>query len=216
MPITTKPSGGSAIRGKPSGPRSLTLAVAGIALAVLLVGAGAFLWVGDNGGGGSAIGGPFTLTDSNGKQVSESDFRGKYLLIYFGYTYCPDVCPTTLNEVAAAMDKLGPKAARLQPLFITVDPARDTPSVLKTYTAAFSPKLIGLTGTDAQISKVAREYRVYYAVNRSGKDSKDSKDYSVDHSSILYLMGPDGKFIAPIRTDETGAEMAATLNKYLS
>jgi protein SCO1 len=214
MPITTEPPKTSPASPNPPSLKSLSLTVAGVALAVLLIGSGAFMWLGGNGGaGGASIGGPFTLTEGSGKQVTDRDFRGKYLLVYFGYTYCPDVCPTTLNEVAAAMDKLGPKAARLQPLFITVDPGRDTPDVVKSYTAAFSPKLIGLTGTEAQIASVAREYRVYYAINRS---DKNSTNYSVDHSSVLYLMGPDGKFIAPIRTDETGAEIAATISKYVS
>jgi protein SCO1 len=214
MPITTEPPKTSPASPNPPRLKSLSLTVAGVALAVLLIGSGAFMWLGGNGGaGGASIGGPFTLTEGSGKQVTDRDFRGKYLLVYFGYTYCPDVCPTTLNEVAAAMDKLGPKAARLQPLFITVDPGRDTPDVVKSYTAAFSPKLIGLTGTEAQIASVAREYRVYYAINRS---DKNSTNYSVDHSSVLYLMGPDGKFIAPIRTDETGAEIAATISKYVS
>lgn len=214
MPTTTEPPKTSPSRPSPPNFKSSTLAVAGIVLAVLLIGSGAFMWLGGNGGaGGASIGGPFTLTEGDGKQITDRDFRGKYLLVYFGYTYCPDVCPTTLNEVAAAMDKLGPKAARVQPLFITVDPARDTPDVIKTYTASFSPKLIGLTGTDAEIATVAREYRVYYAINRSGKNSNN---YTVDHSSVLYLMGPDGKFIAPIRTDETGAEIAATISKYVS
>ena len=214
MPITTESPKTSPSRRKPPSLGALSLAAAGMALAVLLIGSGTFLWLGESGGGGSvSIGGPFTLTEGSGKQVTDRDFRGKYLLVYFGYTYCPDVCPTTLNEVATAMDKLGPKAARLQPLFITVDPARDTPDVVKAFTTAFSPKLIGLTGTQAEIATVTREYRVYYAINRTGKGSND---YTVDHSSVLYLMGPDGKFIAPIRTDETGAEIAATISKYVS
>jgi len=159
------------------------------------------------------IGGPFALVDGDGHTVTDGDFRGKYLLVYFGYTYCPDVCPTTLNAVAGALDRLGKKAERLQPLFITVDPRRDTPAVIKQYTAAFTPRLLGLTGTATQIAAVAKEYRVYYAEHRTGPGPDD---YSVDHSSILYLMGPDGRFVAPIRADETGAEIAADLNKLVS
>jgi protein SCO1 len=130
--------------------------------------------------------------------------------VYFGYTYCPDVCPTTLNAVASALDKLGPKAGELRPIFITVDPHRDTPAVMKQYTAAFSPALIGLTGTPDEIARVAKEYRVYYAKDVTGPGPDD---YSMDHSSIIYLMGPDGRFIAPIRADESGGEMAADIEK---
>jgi protein SCO1/2 len=135
------------------------------------------------------------------------------MLVYFGYTFCPDVCPTTLNEVSEALDHLGAKADRLQPIFITVDPKRDTPAVVRQYVAAFTPKLLGLTGTPDQIAKVANEYRVYYAEHRTGPGPND---YTMDHSSVLYLMGPDGQFIAPIRTDETGPEIAADLGKLIS
>ena len=135
------------------------------------------------------------------------------MLVYFGYTFCPDVCPTTLNEVADAMDKLGPKADRVQPIFISVDPKRDTPEVVKQYAAAFGSRLIGLTGTAEQIAAVAKEYRVYYAERRTGPGPND---YSMDHSSVLYLMDPDGKFVAPIRPDENGTEMAADISRLMS
>lgn len=140
--------------------------------------------------------------------VSDRDFRGKYMLVYFGYTFCPDACPTTLNEVVDALDRLGAKAAQVQPIFITVDPRRDTPGVMKQYTAAFSPRLIGLTGSPEQIAELAKAYRVYRVENRTGPGQND---YSIDHSSILYLMGPDGAFIAAFRGDETGAEIADNL-----
>jgi protein SCO1/2 len=200
--------------GRPGGvrPPSFIYGIIGLLVAVLLLGTGAFVWLSGD-GTASLVGGPFTLQDGNGKQVTDRDFRGKYMLVYFGYTFCPDVCPTTLNEVADAVDRLGPKADRLQPIFITVDPKRDTPSVVKQYTAAFSPRLIGLTGSPEQIAQVAKEYRVYYAEHRAGPGPGD---YTMDHSSILYLMGPDGKFIAPIRADETGAEMAADLARFIS
>ncbi len=199
----------------PKTPSSRVLyATLGLLLAILLIGTGGFLWL--NGNDGTAvlgIGGPFTLQDGAGKPVTDRDFRGKYMLVYFGYTFCPDVCPTTLNAVADAMDKLGPAgAARIQPVFITVDPKRDTPSVVKQYAAAFGPSVIGLTGTADEIAKVAKEYRVYYAEHRTGPGPDD---YSMDHSSVLYLMGPDGAFIAPVRADETGAEMAASLKKLM-
>lgn len=163
--------------------------------------------------GQPGVGGPFTLVDGNGRQVTDRDFRGKYLLVYFGYAFCPDVCPTPLNEVAAAMDRLGPKADRVQPLFITVDPRRDTPDVVQRYTEGFSPRILGLTGTPEQVAAVSREYRVYSAVHRTG-DGPD--DYTVDHSSVLYLMGPDGRFVASIHASEPGAEMAAAIARHLS
>ena len=181
---------------------------------VLLGGVAAWLAMSrDENGGFGAIGGPFALVDGEGHAVTDQDFRGRYMLVYFGYTFCPDVCPTTLNEVAAAFDKLGPKADKVRALFITVDPARDTPKVVGEYAAAFSPHIEGLTGTPEQIATVAREYRVYYAPQKPGVSGAG---YTVDHSSILYLMGPDGRFIAPIRTDETGEAMAADIAKYVS
>jgi len=197
--------------GKPgSGPPAY--AVIGLLVSLLLLGTGAFLWLNGE-AGGPVVGGPFTLVSGDGHTVTDRDFRGKYLLVYFGYTYCPDVCPTTLNAVAGALDKLGSTADRLQPLFITVDPRRDTPEVIKQYTAAFSPRLLGLTGTPAEIAAVAKEYHVYYAEDRTGPGPND---YSMDHSSILYLMGPDGRFIAPIRADGTSADIAAQLGKLMS
>jgi protein SCO1 len=197
----------------PTGRGSPLLPVAAF-LVVLLAGVGAwFAMSHDVGGTVAGIGGPFTLEDGNGHTVTDQSFRGRYLLVYFGYTFCPDVCPTTLNAVAAAFDKLGPRADKLQGLFITVDPARDTPAVVRDYAAAFSPHIEGLTGTDAQIAAVAREYRVYYAPQRT---ANSGESYTVDHSSILYLMGPDGRFIVPIRTDQTGEAMAAEIEKHLS
>ena len=161
----------------------------------------------------AAIGGPFTLEDAAGKPVTDRTFRGKYLLVYFGYTFCPDVCPTTLNDVAQAMDKLGAKADQVQPVFITVDPARDTPTVVGQYAAAFSPRLQGLTGTPEQIAAVARAYRVYYAPHKTGPNPGD---YTMDHSSILYLMDPQGDFAGVIRADAGAEQIAADLAHYLS
>jgi protein SCO1 len=193
-------------------PPAVVYGVIGLVIALLILGTGAFVWL-SQGGTASFVGGPFTLADGAGMQVTDRDFRGKYMLVYFGYTFCPDVCPTTLNEVADALDHLGAKADRLQPIFITVDPKRDTPAVMKQYVAAFTPRLIGLTGSDEQIAKVAQEYRVYYAEHRTGPGPND---YTMDHSSVLYLMGPDGKFIAPIRADEDGTQMAADLGRLMS
>jgi protein SCO1/2 len=186
--------------------------IIGLVIAVLILGTGAFIWL-SQGGTASLVGGPFTLADGTGRQITDRDFRGNYMLVYFGYTFCPDACPTTLNEVAEALDRLGTKADRLQPIFITVDPKRDTPAVMKQYVAAFTPRLVGLTGSDEQIAKVAQEYRVYYAKHRTGPGPND---YTMDHSSVLYLMGPDGVFIAPIRADEDSEQMAADLGRLMS
>lgn len=161
----------------------------------------------------ASIGGPFTLVDSAGKPVTDRAYRGKFMLVYFGYTYCPDVCPTTLNDVAEALDKLGAKADGVQPVFITVDPARDTPSVVGQYAAAFSPRLQGLTGSAEAIAAVAKEYRVYYAKHQTGPGPGD---YTMDHSSILYVMNPQGQFAGVIRADETPDQMAADLARYMS
>lgn len=198
---------------RPKAPRMI-YAVMGLTLAVLLIGAGAMMWLTNSGGRNAAfgIGGPFTLQDGAGKTVTDRDFRGKYMLVYFGYTHCPDVCPTTLNAVADALDKLGPKAKRIVPLFITVDPKRDTAPVVKQYAAAFGPSFVGLTGTAAEIADVAKEYRVYYAEHRTGPGPDD---YSMDHSSVLYLMDSNGHFIAPVRADLSGDEMASNLGKLL-
>jgi protein SCO1/2 len=156
------------------------------------------------------IGGPFSLIDQNGKPRTNADFRGRYMLIYFGYSNCPDVCPVSLGVIADAVERLGPLASRVAPIFITVDPERDTPSILKQYLAVFSPKLIGLTGTAKQIRQVTHEYRVYVA-----RHAAQGGNYTVDHSNIIYLMGPDGRFVA--NYDETlGPDgLAAALRKHL-
>ena len=196
-------------------PNRMLYATMGLLMAVLLIGAGLVMWLSGGHANNNAfgIGGPFTLQNGDGATITDKDFRGKYLLVYFGYTFCPDVCPTTLGAVADAMDKLGPAAARVKPVFITVDPKRDTPAVVKQYAAAFGPNIEGLTGTPEEIATVAREYRVYYAEHRTGDGPND---YSMDHSSLLYLMSPDGAFIAPVRADLSGDEIAANLKKLMS
>ena len=136
------------------------------------------------------IGGPFALIDHTGKPRTDQDFRSKLLLIYFGYTYCPDVCPTDLQQIALAVDKLGSAGAAVQPLFITIDPERDTAAHLAEYVSLFQPRMIGLTGTPEQIRRVALAYKVYYA-----KVPPDSPDYVVDHSSFIYLVDEAGKYI---------------------
>ena len=143
------------------------------------------------GTGEALVGGPFTLVDQTGKSITDKDFRGKYMLIFFGYTYCPDVCPTELQVMMAAIDTLGPRAAEVQPIFITIDPDRDTSEVMQSYVENFGPSLVGLTSTAEQIAQVAKAYRVYYAKSGNTK----TQDYLMDHSSIIYLMGPDGHFV---------------------
>ena len=138
-----------------------------------------------------AIGGPFVLTDQNGAKRASADFRGRYMLIYFGYSTCPDVCPTTLVLMADALDKLGAKADAIVPIFISIDPQRDTAAKLKTYLAVFGPRFIGLTGDLASIARVAGLYRVYMK-----KQPLAGGSYAMDHSSVIYLMGPNGKFVA--------------------
>ena len=194
-------------------PNRTVYAIIGLLVAALLLAAGAYLFVSGNQPASLTVGGPFSLIDGDGHPVTDQTWRGKYMLVYFGYTFCPDVCPTTLSNVADAIDKLGPRADRLQALFVTVDPKRDTASVVKQYAAAFSPRITGLTGSPAQIAAAAKAYRVYYAEHRTGPGPAD---YSMDHSSVLYLMGPDGRFIAPVRADQTGPEIATALTRFMS
>jgi len=155
---------------------------------------------------GARIGGAFTLTDQNGKTVHWADFRGKYRIVYFGYTYCPDVCPVDLQEIMAgfrAFEKAHPdRAAKVQPIFITVDPARDTPAVLRNYVAAFHPRLIGLTGAPDVIEQVKKDF----AVIASPEGKTDKPTYLVSHSRTPYLFGPDGGPIALVPVDEPGSE----------
>jgi len=156
-----------------------------------------------------AIGGPFTLVDGDGNTVTEKTFAGKWRLMYFGYTHCPDACPTTLSDIGAALDKL-PAAARqkLVVLFVTVDPQRDTPKVIGDYAKAFGPEFIGLTGTPAALAPVEQGFRVY-AQRRILKGG----DYAMDHSSIIYVMGPDGNFIGVLDDTMKPADIAGRLEQ---
>ncbi len=140
------------------------------------------------------VGGPFRLTDHTGKPRSDSDFRGRYMLIYFGFTYCPDICPTTLAVMAEALDQLGPDAQKIVPILITVDPERDTPAVLAEYVKAFGPSFVGLTSRAAEIEDVEKKFRVY-AVKQPLGEAPKGANYGVDHSNVMYLVGPDGKVI---------------------
>jgi cytochrome oxidase Cu insertion factor (SCO1/SenC/PrrC family) len=155
--------------------------------------------------GQASVGGPFELTDHTGRPRTDADFRGKLLLIYFGFTNCPDACPTELLSISLALEKLGRAADAVQPLFITVDPQRDTPAVLADYVSSFHPRLVGLTGEPAAIKAVARAYKTYFA--RSAGGSADN--YSVDHTGFIYVLGPDGSyrgFLPPQLTPDQIAE----------
>ncbi len=157
------------------------------------------------------IGGPFALIDQDGATRTDQDFRGKYLLVFFGYTYCPDVCPTTLAVMKAALEMMGSRAERIVPIFITVDPKRDTPEKLKNYLSSFGPRFVGLTGDDKAIASVAKEYRVYYQI----RPAEHGADYTVDHSGVVYLMDATGRFIANYALDNSPDMMAQDILKRL-
>lgn len=163
---------------------------------------------------GAAIGGPFAVIDQNGKPFTDADLKGRYALVYFGYTYCPDVCPVDmarLGKAMAAFEARDPaRAGKVQPVFVTVDPARDTAAVVGTFVANFHPRFIGLTGTDAQIQAMLKEYRV--VAQKEG----DGPDYLVNHSTAAYLFGPDGKPMLLIGQDQDAAAIAAELDKWVA
>jgi protein SCO1/2 len=137
------------------------------------------------------IGGPFALTDQDGRRRTDEDFRGKLMLVYFGFTYCPDICPTDLQQMALAVDRLGPAGEMVQPVFITVDPERDTAAHLKDYMPMFHPRFVGLTGDAAAIEAAARAYRVYF----EKAERADKADYTINHSAFIYLIGRDGEYL---------------------
>ena len=158
----------------------------------------------------AVIGGPFKLTDQNGQAVSDQDLHGRPFLVFFGFTHCPDVCPTTLFEVSEILRALGRDADRTRALFITVDPERDTPSVMKDYLSSFDPHLLGLSGDRAAIAAIAKGYRVYYK-----KVPLDQGGYTMDHTAIVYLMDKDGRFVSPFSLKRTAEAAAADLRRYL-
>jgi protein SCO1/2 len=157
----------------------------------------------------AAIGGPFRLTDQNGRIVTEQDLKGAPFLVFFGFTHCPEVCPTTLFEVSEILRKLGPDADRVRALFITIDPDRDTSAALKDYLSSFDPRMLGLTGDPAEIAAVAKAYRVYY------KKVPLEQDYTMDHTTIVYLMDKEGRFVSPFNLKRTTEAAAADLRRYL-
>jgi len=145
--------------------------------------------------GKALIGGPFTLTDQSGKRVTDKDFVGHYTLVFFGFTHCPDICPTALQVVSAALDKLGDAGKDIVPVFISLDPERDTPAVLAEYIKSFNPRYVGLTGSKEEVAAAAKAYRVFFEVV---PDEKNAADYTIDHAAIIYLMGKDGQFVTHI------------------
>lgn len=160
---------------------------------------------------GVALGGPFTLVDHTGRTVTERDFAGRALLVYFGFTYCPDVCPTELGTIAAALDAMGPAGERVTPVFVSIDPERDTPAAMADYVSRFHPRMVGLTGSAEQVAQAARAYRVYYAKVRP----RESTDYLMDHSSFIYLVGPDGRVRSLFRPETTPEAIAAAATAQL-
>lgn len=159
----------------------------------------------------SAIGGPFHLIDQNGKPVSDADLKGKWQLVFFGYTHCPDACPTALNEISLALDRLGMKRDEVEVVFITVDPERDTPDALKSYVQSFDAPIIALTGTPDAVAQAAKAYRVFYA-----KHPRGDGDYDMDHSALIYVMNPEGRFTATFTPDSSADAIAQRLDKLIS
>ncbi len=158
----------------------------------------------------SSVGGPFRLIDQNGRAVSEQDFKGEPFVVFFGFTNCPDICPTTLFEMSEVLKRLGPDANKTAALFISVDPERDTPEKLKDYVSSFHPRIFGLTGTPEEIAAVEREYRVY-----AKKVPLKDGDYTMDHTAVVYLMDKDGRFVAPFNLKKSADEAAADLRRRL-
>lgn len=158
-----------------------------------------------------SIGGPFSLTDHTGRAVHDTDFRGRLMLVFFGYGYCPDICPTELHNIAVALDALGKDADAVQPLFITVDPERDTVEYLADYIPNFHPRLLGLTGNKAQTDAAAKAYRVY----RARADGQSGEDYLVDHSAFIYLMSRDGAYLTMFSAGTDPQAMARTIASYI-
>jgi protein SCO1/2 len=195
-----------------AGPRRSILPTVLVVIAAILLAGFAAWQMRPGSGNGPELGGAFSLTDQDGRAVTNDTYKGKWRLVYFGYAFCPDVCPTELQTVAEAIEALGPDGAGIVPMFISVDPARDTVARLKDYVGLFHPRMVGLTGTEAQVTDAARKYRVYFA-RQAGADA-DS--YLMDHSSFTYLMKPDGSLstVFPAQTDPD--TMAAAIRQALS
>ena len=161
--------------------------------------------------GKALIGGPFSLVDGSGKRVTEQDYRGRYMLVFFGFTSCPDVCPAGLQLISAALEKIGKKADRIAPIFITLDPERDTPEKVASYVKNFNQRIVGLSGSPDDIAKVAKAYRVYY--QKVPTEGGTPGNYSLDHSSIIYLMDPNGEYVTHFTPTTTVDQLSARLDK---
>src|SRR5690242_3868322 len=194
------------------------LVISALLAGLVILGTGAFLALAlretPRGASGmalaSAIGGPFQLVDQNGNTVTDADLKGKWSLVYFGYTHCPDACPTALNDISIALSELGPKRDAVRPVFITVDPERDTPETLKAYVTSFDAPILALTGSAEQVARAAKGYRVYYA-----KHPEAGGDYSMDHSSVIYVMDPQGRFTASFTHESAPEQISERLKKWL-
>ncbi len=217
-PVTPKPSAKAPTPGPRAGTSRFLLLAATLAGCLVLATA-LLLYIGyrDDPKGiagtvlSSAIGGPIDLVDQNGRRFTEADLKGKWHLVFFGYTHCPDVCPTTLNELALALDRLGAERDKVGIVFITVDPERDTPAALQSYVASFDAPVVALTGTQEQVAAAEKAYRVYSAKRPTGNGN-----YDMDHSAVIYVMDPEGRFTATF-TPTTGADaVAERLRKLLS
>lgn len=195
--------------------RLLTVIVAAFLIGAL--GSAALLVLGGQGPmvettGKALIGGPFTLVDQTGRTVTDQDFRGRYMLVFFGFTHCPDVCPAELQVMSASLDELGPKADEIVPIFITLDPERDTQEAMGAFVKNFGSRFVGLTGSPEAIAAAADAYRVAYA--KIWEDTR-KPDYSIDHSGLVYLMGKDGEYITQFPYGTPAAKMTETLRRYL-
>ena len=162
--------------------------------------------------GTALVGGPFLLVGADGKPVTDRDFRGRYMLIFFGFTHCPDICPAELQVIAQALEQLGDKAKNVVPIFITLDPERDTPEAMGNYVKSFGPNFVGLTGSPEAIAAAAKAYRVSYA---KVEDKESAADYGVDHSALVYLMDPKGRYVTHFSYGLSAEQMAEKLGKLL-
>jgi protein SCO1/2 len=197
--------------------RILIVVLAGFLIGAI-AGAAVLALTGNNSGpavatsGKALVGGPFTLIDQNGKTVTDQDFRGRFMLVFFGFTHCPDVCPAELQVMSQSLDALGPKAEEVVPLFITLDPERDSAAVMAEYVKNFGTRFVGLTGSPEAIAAAAKAYRVAYS---KFQEDPASANYSVDHSALVYLMGKDGEYVTHFPYGTPAAKMTEALRRYL-
>jgi len=196
--------------------RLITVILAGFLIGAL-GGTGALVLTSGSGpnvetSGKALIGGPFALIDQTGKAVTDRDFRGKYMLVFFGFTHCPDICPAELQVMAASLDELGDKAKDVVPIFITLDPERDTQEAMAAYVKNFGQRFVGLTGSPLAIADAAKAYRISYS---KFQEDKASSDYSIDHSALVYFMGKDGEYITHFAYGTPAAKMIETLRRYI-